>query len=323
MKFIIDRFDGSKKYESSYELSMDEVKGKTLLSLLQHIKRTQDITLNFTAACRMAICGACGVRVNGHSYLACDTKMEELLEEYEHPSQMRISPLGNFRVINDLVVDWEPSIENLRKIKPTITPKDAFSAKKGCVQTQAEVDAIKKQWDCILCGCCASECNKLEADSSDYMQPFVFTHAYRAAADSRSKDEMLHVKPSVANGLWLCVHCNECSDRCPKGISSFSDISLLRVMAMKNGMRDGSGPGHAEAFLLDMVEGDGRLNEIKLALRSEGILDNMGKMDIAANLMMAGKMNPLHVFGGDKIEGHDELVKMVEAARKAEKGAVK
>ena len=28
------------------------------------------------------------------------------------------------------------------------------------------------------------------------MQPFVFTHAWRATADSRGKDPMLHVKPS-------------------------------------------------------------------------------------------------------------------------------
>ena len=70
--------------------------------------------------------------------------------------------------------------------------------------------------------------------------------------------------------------------------------------------------------MLDLVEGDGRLNEIKLALRSEGVIKNIGKMDIAANLMFAGKMNPLHIFGGEEIEGHDELVKMIEAARAAE-----
>ena len=43
----------------------------------------------------------------------------------------------------------------------------------------------------------------------------------------------------------------------------------------------------------------------------------MGKLDIAANLMLAGKMNPLHVFGEEDIEGHDDLVKMINAARKA------
>ncbi|EAJ2465740.1 (2Fe-2S)-binding protein, partial [Campylobacter jejuni] len=145
---------------------------------------------------------------------------------------------------------------------PAMVAKNEFSAKKGCKQSQEEFDRISKQWDCILCGGCASECNKLEADSSDYMQPFVFTHVWRAAADSRGKDPMLHVKPSVMNGLWLCVHCQECADRCPKGISSVSDIANLRVMAIKKGLNEGLRPDHAEAFYKDLVEGSGRLNEI-------------------------------------------------------------
>lgn len=289
MKIIIDRFNGKEKYEQSYDIDDKDIQGKTLLSLLLFIKKTKDITLNFTASCQSAICGACAVRVNGHSYLACDTKMQDLLKEYDNPSSIRISPLGNFRVISDLIVDWEPSIENLRKIRPAMVAKNEFSAEKGCKQSQEEFDRISKQWDCILCGSCASECNKLEADSSDYMQPFVFTHAWRAAADSRGKDPMLHVKPSVMNGLWLCVHCQECADRCPKGISSVSDIANLRVMAIKKGLNEGLGPDHAEAFYKDLVEGSGRLNEIYLALRSEGVIGSMGKTDIAFKLMRAGK----------------------------------
>jgi len=35
-------------------------------------------------------------------------------------------------------------------------------------------------------------------------------------------------------------------------------------------------------------------------------------------LMMAGKMKPLHVCGGEEIEGHAQLVKMIEVARKAQ-----
>ncbi|MDL0089970.1 succinate dehydrogenase/fumarate reductase iron-sulfur subunit, partial [Campylobacter gastrosuis] len=225
MKITIQRFNGQKQWDQTYELTDKELEGKTLLSVLLLIKQTKDITLNFTASCRSAICGACAVRVNGHSYLACDTKMNELLAEYDNPDEIKISPLGNFRVISDLVVDWEPSIENLRKIRPSIIAKSEFSAEKGCKQTQAEFDRISKQWDCILCGSCASECNKLAADSSDYMQPFVFTHAFRAAYDSRSKDPLTHLKPAIANGLWKCVHCQECADRCPKGISSADDIA--------------------------------------------------------------------------------------------------
>lgn len=319
MKIFIDRFDGKNKYESSYELEEKDYKGKTLLTVLLFIKQHKDLTLNFTASCKSAICGACSVRVNGHSYLACDTIMDNLLKEYDEPESIRISPLGNFRVISDLIVDWEPSIENLRKIRPAIKPKAEFNAEKGCKQTQAEYDKIAKQWDCILCGSCASECSKLEADSSDYMQPFVFTHAYRAAADSRSADALTHLKPSIENGLWNCVHCEECTNRCPKGISSASDIANLRVMALKKGLDSGTGPDHAMAFYKDLVEGSGRLNEIYLSLRSDGVFGSVGKTDIAIKLMSAGKMNLGHIFGEDEIEGHADLVKMVKAAQAAEK----
>ncbi len=313
MKIIIDRFDGKRKYEQTYIVNKEEIIGKTLLGTLLHIKQKQDITLNFTASCRMAICGACGVRVNGHAVIACDTKMRELFETYKGEEVMRISPLANFQVISDLVVDWEPAIENLRKIKPGLVAKAPFSEKEGCRQNQEEFDRIIKQWDCILCGCCVSECNKLSADKSDYMEPFVFTRAWRVANDSRTKDPMLHVKPAVLNGLWNCVHCQECADSCPKGISSADDIANLRVMAMKKGLNSGLGPAHAKAFYTDLVEDSGRLNEIRLALRTEGA-STVKRMGTAITLMKAGKMNPLEIFGGHTIEGHKDLVKMIEAA---------
>lgn len=149
------------------------------------------------------------------------------------------------------------------------------------------------------------------------MEPFVFVHAYRSAFDSRNLKPDAHLKTVIDNGLWMCVKCQECADRCPKGISACADITDLRIMAIQKGFNEGMGPDHAEAFLTDLVDGSGRLNEVRLALRSEGVIKNMGKLDIAANLMLAGKMNPLHVFGEEDIEGHDDLVKMINAARKA------
>ena len=318
MKFIIDRFDGTESYRQAYTLAREDIESKTLLGVLLLIKQTQDITLNFTASCRMAICGACAVRVNGHSYLACDTKMTELFEEYKNAQTYHISPLANYTVLSDLVVDWEPAIENLRKIKPGLVAKAEFSEKEGCIQNQEAYDRIVKQWDCILCGSCASECNKLSADRSDYMEPFVFTQAWRLANDSRSKDPMIHVKQAVLNGLWNCVHCQECTNRCPKHISAADDIAGLTVLAMKKGLTSGLGPAHAKAFHTDLVEGSGRLNEIYLALRTEGV-STVTRTGMAFTLMWAGKMNPLEIFGGHTIEGHDDLVKMIEAAHAANK----
>ena len=318
MKFIIDRFDGKKNYQQTYTLEKKDIEALTLLGTLLLIKQKQDITLNFTASCRMAICGACGVRVNGHAYLGCDTKMTELFEEYKDADTFRISPLANYTVLSDLVVDWEPAIENLRKIKPGLVAKDSFSEKEGCVQNQKEYDRIVKQWDCILCGVCASECNKLTADRSDYVEPFVFTQAWRLANDSRTKDPMINTKAAVKNGLWNCVHCHECTNRCPKHISAANDIAGLTVLTLKKGLNSGLGPAHAKAFHTDLVEGSGRLNEIYLALRTEGV-STVARTGMAITLMRAGKMNPLEIFGGHTIEGHKDLVKMIEAAKAATK----
>ncbi|EPE7912289.1 2Fe-2S iron-sulfur cluster-binding protein [Campylobacter jejuni] len=135
MKIIIDRFNDKEKYEQSYDIDDKDIQGKTLLSFAfyQKNKRYYFKFYCFLSICNLwGLCSAC----EWHSYLACDTKMQDLLKEYDNPSSIRISPLGNFRVISDLIVDWEPSIENLRKIRPAMVAKNEFSAEKGCKQSQ-------------------------------------------------------------------------------------------------------------------------------------------------------------------------------------------
>lgn len=129
MKIIIDRFNDKEKYEQSYDIDDKDIQGKTLLSFAfyQKNKRYYFKFYCFLSICNLwGLCSAC----EWHSYLACDTKMQDLLKEYDNPSSICISPLGNFRVISDLIVDWEPSIENLRKIRPAMVAKNEFSAKR-------------------------------------------------------------------------------------------------------------------------------------------------------------------------------------------------
>ena len=308
----IDRFDGTKKYQQSYVLEEAALEGKTVLGTLQHIKEKLDCTLNFTASCRCAICGACAVRVNGHAILSCDTKLEKMLKTFA-TKKLRISPLANFKVISDLVVDWEPAIDHLRTIHPDLVAKKEFSAAKGCLQKPKELDRVLKAWDCILCGICASECSKLAIDASDYTEPFVFTHAWRAALDSRSGKPMVHGAAALKNGLWRCVHCQACANACPKGISAADQIAGLRKLTMDNGEKSGVGPEHSKAFYTDLVEDSGRLNEVRMALRTEG-LSTFGHTGMAISMLAHNKMSALDILGHSKIKGHCRFVKMVEAA---------
>ena len=54
----------------------------------------------------MAICGSCGMMVNGKPKLACKT----FLRDYS--GHMRIEPLANFPIERDLVVDLSHFIES-------------------------------------------------------------------------------------------------------------------------------------------------------------------------------------------------------------------
>ena len=204
LTFLIDRFDGKDSWRQRYAFPYRP--GMTVLACLIFIKEHLDPTLNFTASCRSAICGACAVRVNGNAVLACDTMVDDLLKIWGEGA-LCIGPLGNARIVSDLVVEWSEKIEHLRLAKPGLTARHEFSADKGCRQAPQEMQAVARQWDCILCGSCASECNKLTDCEKDFLEPFVYTHAARYAADSRSADPMRHVEGVLGHGLWKCVHC--------------------------------------------------------------------------------------------------------------------
>ncbi|MGL4721848.1 MAG: succinate dehydrogenase/fumarate reductase iron-sulfur subunit [Desulfovibrionaceae bacterium] len=308
--FTIDRFDGTKKYTQDYELVYEPK--KTLLSQLFFIKENLDPTLNFTAACRAAICGACGVRVNGNAFLACDTRMEELMEYFD-TTHFKIGPMGNFTVISDLVVEWDDKLERLKKTKPTLRPKSEFTIKEGCKQSEENLEKIALQWDCILCGVCASECTALATDKDSFLEPFNFVQAERNASDSRSADPMIHGTPALEGGLWNCVRCFECV-KCPKHIKPANRISILRSITIKQGVRNNLGSRHAHAFLTDLQHG-GRLNETKLLLRTERIAV-LKRSILALRLLLRGKVNPMELFFHTKVTGHDELAHIVHSSMK-------
>ncbi|MDR3440228.1 succinate dehydrogenase/fumarate reductase iron-sulfur subunit [Telmatospirillum sp.] len=313
--FDIDRFDGNRAWTQSY--SFEYAPGLTVLASLFLIKEKQDATLNFTASCRSAICGACAIRVNGNSLLPCDTRLDDALDQWKS-DKLHLSPIGNFPVVSDLMVDWSDKIERLRRAKPGLHARKEFTAETGCRQSPAELALIINQWDCILCGCCASECNKLSDDSKDFLEPFVFTHASRYAHDSRSADGMLHVKDMLSNGLWKCLHCMECVSKCPKGIKPAGDIAAMRAMAVAHGNTDGPGPRHAAAFRTDL-ENTGRLNEVKLVPRTEGMVQAATeRMGFTLRMLERGKMSvtevtELYLTDNKPIEGIEGLRKIIRS----------
>lgn len=287
--FNIKRFDGGKSWYQEYEIPYEE--GKTILWGLISIKENQDASLNFTSACRSEICGSCAVQVNGSAVLACSTSIDQMISSY-NTTTLTIEPLRNFAVVRDLVVDWEPKFERMRKIKPWLIADESAYTPQGYCQSADQREIIANATDCILCGACASECEALTINAETFLEPFMFSKAYRYAADSRDAQPAEHWLPALTNGIWNCVACMQCIAKCPKGVLPAEHIQRLREISIRNGQTDNKGARHALAFYKD-TERLGRLNEFTLPIQTEGLFANVRRIPFALRIFRKGKLKPL------------------------------
>ena len=111
----IERYNPESDESRQETFSVDVVEEATLLDVLDVIKDEVDGSLTYRKSCRMAVCGSCGMRMDGAAVLACKTPMKPVVEAGEVPV---ISPMGNLPVLKDLVVDMEPFWEKFRAVKP-------------------------------------------------------------------------------------------------------------------------------------------------------------------------------------------------------------
>lgn len=299
--YNIKRFDGEKEWYEKYEVPYE--KGKTILWGLINIKEHIDPSLCFTAACRSAICGSCGVIVNGVAVLACKTSIDEMLNTF-NTDTLQVEPLRNFKVIRDLVVDWESKFSRLKEVKPWLIPDKEKDTKLGYKQSEKQFLKFANTTECIYCGICSSECGELSVNIKEFLDPFIYTKAYRYVEDSRDVNAKEHLLPALNHGLWKCIKCMQCVAKCPKGVKPAEHISGLRSKSMKMGYKDNLGARHAYAFYNDMKK-DGRLNETTLPIKTEGIFHTVKRIPFALRLLKKGKVKisipkPVHGIEGVK-----------------------
>lgn len=313
IQFTIKRFDTKKEWYQDYLLPYE--KGKTILSILTIIREQLDPTFVFTSACRHAICGSCAIQINGKSYLACKTSLDEVLDTFK-TDNLIFEPLNNFEVIKDLVIAWEPKMEKMKQVKPWLLPANTGSIEMGFTQSEEDFHKIASPTDCILCGVCTSECNQLAVNDGTYLDPFILNRAYRFSVDSRDRSPEDHIRPVYENELWKCMHCMQCVSSCPKGIPLTDQIAYLRQESIKMGEVNNQGAKHAFAFH-DDVRNKGRLNETMLPIKTDGLLKTAAtKIPFALRMIKKGKINPLHMPKAvDGIKGVKEIYKYAEEVR--------
>src|SRR5262249_23302042 len=125
----------------------------TVLDALVEIQRGQDPGLAFRYACRVGMCGSCGVVVNGREREACGTPLSPL-----GPGRITVRPLYRFPVLRDLVVDMAPFTARMRAVGAAFTPGDGERRDARISGDSAERQEIDEAIECIGCGLCVSAC---------------------------------------------------------------------------------------------------------------------------------------------------------------------
>ncbi len=202
--------DTAPKYQT-YEIQPEP--GQTVLMALYHILENVDKSLAFRASCRSAVCGSCGMHINGKNRLACETQLAPLGNE------ICIEPLPHLPVLKDLVVDMSSFWRKYEKVRPyLITLKEPPASGKERLQSIPDRKKIDDFIDCILCACCHSACT-LDAWSDGYLGPAVLAKAYRFVADTRDEGGAERLKlVGSEEGVLRCHTIFNCTEECPKRI---------------------------------------------------------------------------------------------------------
>ena len=106
----------------SYKLDIPDESTTTILDVLLRVQREQDPSVAFRYACRVNMCGSCGMVINGKDSLACKTNVSNIPAGKE----ITLRPLNHFPVIRDLVVDMEPFFQKYAETLPFYEPKEDY-----------------------------------------------------------------------------------------------------------------------------------------------------------------------------------------------------
>ena len=270
-------------YWESFDVDLDPT--LSVLDGLLQAKDRDDGSLAVRCSCRAAICGSCGVKINGQSTLACKTMLEEAHSYAESHAvaaqvggdktkgngrtEIVVEPMGNMPVIKDLVTDMESTHwKKIRRVTPWLLPEGDPPEREYVVPPESMID-VTQSMACIQCGACVSSCLSMEADP-DFIGPAALAKAYRFVGDPRDAEtkERLHDLAQDPHGIYDCTHCFSCIDACPKGVAPMDQIMRLRRAAGGQGIVDQNHGHNHEVAFTKIIQKKGTLDESLLLQES-------------------------------------------------------
>jgi succinate dehydrogenase / fumarate reductase iron-sulfur subunit len=304
----IRRFDpesAEPAYWQEFGVELDEE--RSVLDGILKVKDDEDASIGIRCSCRAAICGSCGVRINGKSALACNTKLSDAAAKSPRDGAVVVEPMGNMPVLKDLIVDMDAvHWKKVQRIVPWLLPEGEPPEREYLVPPEAMID-VTQSMACIHCGVCVSACLSLEVDP-DFIGPAALAKAYRFVGDPRDSqtEDRLRDLAEDPHGIYDCTHCFACVEVCPKDVAPMDQIMRLRRRASSDfDIKDqNSGYGHEHAFV-NLIEKYGTLHEAQLIPRSfgegslvkgqtrpEAVRQLVEMLPTVANALRSGKVTP-------------------------------
>ena len=223
MIFKILRFDPLKDEGPHFQSYRHEPKRKdSVLEVLKDIRDQQDPSISFRYSCREAVCGSCGMVINGRIALACQTLVEGLDSDV-----VVIEPLPNLEIQKDLIVDLKPFWDAYRKVEPFLQASGDVP-ETGHRVPEKDMEGISQYVTCILCACCFSACPTASRDGR-YAGPAALAKLCRFVKDPRDERPFAALeRVSGPDGVWGCDLVFRCNDVCPKEVRPADGIEGLR-----------------------------------------------------------------------------------------------
>jgi succinate dehydrogenase iron-sulfur subunit len=209
-----------------------------VLDALNYIKDEMDRSLSYRWSCHMAVCGSCGMMINGEPMLSCKAFLRDL------PDHVRIEPLNNFPIERDLVVVMDSFMDKLGSVKPFLIPRTEKPVEEGVyLQTPAELMKFKPYTLCINCTLCYAACPQFAHDDA-FVGPAALALAHRYNLDSRDVGRSARSDVVASNsGIWECSFVGACSEVCPHDVDPAAAIQQTKIASTLDYFSDMLMPG--------------------------------------------------------------------------------
>lgn len=229
MRYDPDK-DSAPRYQT-YRVPVQE--DWVVLDAINYVKDQLDRSLSYRWSCHMAVCGSCGMMIDGEPKLSCKTFMRDL------PDKIRIEPLNNFPIERDLVVVMDDFMDKLGSVKPYLVAAEKKAVEDGSyLQSPAQLKKFKQYTLCINCTLCYAACPQY-ALGEGFVGPAALALAHRYNLDSRDVGRSARRDVVASNdGIWECSFVGACSDVCPEHVDPAGAIQQTKIASTMDYFKD-------------------------------------------------------------------------------------